>query len=392
MSISYGNPVNIVARPIAPRERRSAPSQTREQRLEAAATRRVREEQIDKEIMAWYDATQALAKDLSNRFPGKKADYYLNIMFSGALKQGKTREPSAFNAWLHLRAKENADGSVNIAQLSDNDLEEYHQLSQEEKQALKAELMEERNSRQFGVRLDQRGRTQDVSHVCNKIEEMLTGLQSRAGVEAFYCVVRNTPDFSLKPRWWFSSAPLDEFLRGTIRGFQPERIGVLAEAFAIAGPDYLSHLKNTEQKAAFLKSEIRDLVGDALVQASGDTAATMSYVNFRRDIELRYGITIDGWCHTQFCTPSKMSSAIAPLEALRDALRDGTCKFVPLTHAKKLELQREYDDLQASGAQPKRKQRSDAGKKRKAKSSGSSATSKKARVDNAENVENIATE
>ncbi|KAH9853434.1 hypothetical protein C2E23DRAFT_859032 [Lenzites betulinus] len=377
MSITYAPPVDIVARPIVAKERRRGPALTRERRLEIAAERRVKTAQIEEELGKWYEASIALSEDLSRRFPSKKPEAYLYQMLSGALKSGKTREPNAYNAWIHSLAK---DGS-NVKELDAENIEEYHKLSAKEKAALKAELAEERNSRQFGARISQRGRTQDVNHVCEKIEELLQGLQHRVGIEAFMCVVRNTPDYPLKPRWWFTSNALDEFLRGNVRKFEPERIGVMAEAFAIAGCDYFNQLKNTEQKAAFLKSEIRDMVVEALVLATGDPGSTMSYVNFTRDIELAHGVTIDGWTHHQFCTPSKMSSTLGPLKTLYDALKNKTCKFVRLSPSQRSNIQKRYEEEQAAGAKV-RKPRCDAGKKRKSKDAASAGTSKKARVDN----------
>ncbi|KAH9856315.1 hypothetical protein C2E23DRAFT_882399 [Lenzites betulinus] len=378
MSITYGSPADIVARPIVPRERRTGPVLTHERRLELAVERRVKADQIEEELVKWYEATVELSKDLSRRFPSKKPEAYLYQMLSGATKNGKPREPSAYNAWLHRLAKE-GDG-VNINNIDEEELEEYRNLTSEQKAALKADLIEERKSRQFGIRISQRGRTQDVNHVCEKIEDLLQGLQHRVGVEAFFCVVRNTADYPLKPRWWFSSNTLDEFLRGNVRRFEPERIGVMAEAFAIAGCDYFNQLKNTEQKAAFLKGEIRDLVHEALVLITGDPAATMSYTQFTRDIELQRGVTIDGWTHHQFCAPSKMSSALGPLKTLHEALKNKTCKFVRLSPSQCDEIRKQVAEEQATGANA-RKPRNDAGKKRKPKNSGSGSAPKKTRVD-----------
>ncbi len=48
-------------------------------------------------------------------------------------------------------------------------------------------------------------------------------------------IVRNTPDYSFKPRWWFSDKALDDYLRLSVKRFEPEKIGVMSEAFCISG-------------------------------------------------------------------------------------------------------------------------------------------------------------
>ncbi len=63
-------------------------------------------------------------------------------------------------------------------------------------------------------------------------------MQGRAGIEGFYMICRNSGDYSMKPRWWFSSKNLDEYLRLSVKKFEPEKIGVLSEAFAISGANY----------------------------------------------------------------------------------------------------------------------------------------------------------
>ncbi len=109
----------------------------------------------------------------------------------------------------------------------------------------------------------------------------ITGAQGRCGVDGFYCLFRNTGDFAFKPRWWFSSQAIDEYLRASVRRFEPEKIGVLAEAFAISGANYFckwldghtctqlinsatAYLKNPQEKAMYLKGEIRDFVLEGL--------------------------------------------------------------------------------------------------------------------------------
>jgi hypothetical protein len=83
----------------------------------------------------------------------------------------------------------------------------------------------------------------------------------------------------------------------------------------------------------------------------------------------RYGIDLQGWTYEKFMNPSKLSSSLPPLKALRDALMAGTCKFVKLTAAEKKKREAVYMASIASGEVElrKRKRRSDAGIRKKSK-------------------------
>jgi hypothetical protein len=100
----------------------------------------------------------------------------------------------------------------------------------------------------------------------------------------------------------------------------------------------------------------------------------MHYTRYEEEIVQRYGIELQGWTYEKLTNPSKLSSSLPPLKALRDALFTGTCKFVRLTAAERKKRDAAYMASIASGEVEvrKRKRRSDAGVKK----------SKRARKDN----------
>lgn len=95
----------------------------------------------------------------------------------------------------------------------------------------------------------------------------------------------------------------------------------------------------------------------------------MHYTRYEEEIVQRYGIDLQGWTYEKLINPSKLSSSIPPLKALRDALVTGTCKFVKLTAAEKKEREATYMASIKSGEVElrKRKRRSDAGIRKKSK-------------------------
>ncbi|KAI0349009.1 hypothetical protein OH77DRAFT_1515077 [Trametes cingulata] len=367
MPISYGAPVAIVAKPYVPPEKKRQPlTLSYQQRVELAAARSTKQAAIDEEIAKWYQDSVTFAEDLARRH-GRTSGEYLNQMFSGVLKlHTGQRKPNGYNAFLHHMSKEDG-GNRNIVELSEAYHDVYDQLTPEQKQQYLDELKTKRESQQYGLRLDQRSRMQDVNHTMKSVEDALLGLQARVGVAAMVLVVRSNTDYQLKPRWFFTSPELQEFLSGAVRKFEPEKVSVLAEAFAIAGSDYFSQLRTANEKVNFLKSEIRELVSRALATITGDDHAIMNYVHFTRDVQLKYGITMEGWTHSQWANPSELSNSIPPLKELRDTLKAGTCRFVRLTPDQLSAIQKEYEE-QIKGGNNARKKRSDAGKPRKKRS------------------------
>ncbi|OCH84194.1 hypothetical protein OBBRIDRAFT_839892 [Obba rivulosa] len=154
----------------------------------------------------------------------------------------------------------------------------------------------------------------------------------------------------MPPQWFITTSELNRYLRGAIRkGWDPEHIRCLAEAFAVAGCDFTSFLHTSKAKADWIKGEIRDKINTMLVEITGNLKAIMNYVNYEKDIVLRYGIELQGWTHEKFVNPSDLSMSLPPLEKLHAAIKSGDCPY--------------YNKLE-EGSVPQRKKRKDAGKPR----------------------------
>lgn len=69
----------------------------------------------------------------------------------------------------------------------------------------------------------------------------MTGLTYRVGVEGFFCIVRNSPDYHMQPQWFFTSPALEEYMKLAVRKkWDTSEVGTKLEAFAIAGCDTVS--------------------------------------------------------------------------------------------------------------------------------------------------------
>ena len=69
----------------------------------------------------------------------------------------------------------------------------------------------------------------------------MTSLKLCVGIEGFFCIVRNTTEFSLMPIWFFTSPELAEYMDIAVcRKWDLTEVGSRIEAFAIACCDVAS--------------------------------------------------------------------------------------------------------------------------------------------------------
>ncbi|KAJ8455914.1 hypothetical protein ONZ51_g12300 [Trametes cubensis] len=369
VTMTYGPSTRIVAHPLVPSKRPLAPKLPAAQRAAMTAASRSKREALAQDLESWYEGVKDFASQLAEKY-NQKPDHYLQLMFSGGAKRHKERKVNAYNAWSSAIAKEiNDDAEPGEAQrlvnMQHDRIDEYHALSKEEKSKYIKQFEEERESRKFGTRLTQRGRANDMTHVCQEIEKMIYGLKNRAGVDGFFCLVRNNTEFQSKPYWYFTDERLERYLRGRIRGWDCVNIAAQAEAFCIAGCDFTTIYKTSKDKAEYLKSEIRDKIRTMLCAITGNPNAVMNYTNHEQEIVLRYGVELVGWTHSQFTNPSAISTSLPPLRSLLAALESGVCHFRRIPPTELAARQQAYDLKVMTGVVALRKQRSDAGKPRK---------------------------
>ena len=75
----------------------------------------------------------------------------------------------------------------------------------------------------------------------------MTGLTYHVGVEGFFCIVQNSPEYHMKLYWYFTSLALKEYMMIVVhRQWDTSEVGTKLEAFAVAGCNVVSelHLKS----------------------------------------------------------------------------------------------------------------------------------------------------
>lgn len=71
----------------------------------------------------------------------------------------------------------------------------------------------------------------------------MNGLNRRIGVEGFICLVRNSPEYHMEPKWYFSNQALVNYMRVAVpihKGWDIGYVSAKLEAFAIAGCNSIS--------------------------------------------------------------------------------------------------------------------------------------------------------
>ncbi|KAJ6456757.1 hypothetical protein C8R45DRAFT_844700, partial [Mycena sanguinolenta] len=167
--------------------------------------------------------------------------YFLDIFFQGGAKMVHHQERiNPFNAFKSEKAAEHRElGAPKKAQdMHDDIIEEYSNLTNEEKDALVTRFKEAKD-RNFNLRRDTpRARVQDVANVVLNMKMLMYGLASRVGIEGFFCIVRNRADFYMAPEWFFTSNELENYMPiATRRKWVTGEVGTRIEAFAVAGCD-----------------------------------------------------------------------------------------------------------------------------------------------------------
>ncbi|CAL1708809.1 unnamed protein product [Somion occarium] len=383
--IHYGPAISATALPRPAAKRKKAAPIDSEKRKKIKARRDEKNKEVDEQIATWFQQTVALASNMAEKY-GQTMQHYLRLFFFGAESHTKKRQPSAYNAYISAMAADtNSDAAAGSASsLIDVQLdhrEAYYDLTQKEKDEFVTELLKKRETEQKGSRPNQRSRIQDASAVLRLIEQELLGLKHRVGIEGFFCMVKNNTEFNMGPQWFFTDQEIERYLSVTVRkGWDTGFIGAVTEAFSVAGCDTMKTLTNSKQKATYLMTSIQDEIQRKLglftaldltsnsiltsiptAEITGNNDAQMQYIKYEKDIVQRYGIELQGWTHSEWTTPRKMSTSLPPLETLLNALRSDACKFVKLTKAQL--------DAREKPVEKPRKKREDFGKKRKKRTS-----------------------
>ncbi|PPQ84339.1 hypothetical protein CVT25_013034, partial [Psilocybe cyanescens] len=346
---------------------------TKTQRKERAEHNRVRQEEINDAVAEWKQTMLKTASDLAEQF-GKKPHHFLDLFFqNGAHLVHKCSKVNAHNAFLHMKAEELCEnGEIpTLARLNEEEVRsEYDNLNHNEREEIIVRHAES-SSAACQQRVTAKARVQDVANTFKTMQQIMNGLNTRVGVEGFICLVRNSPDFHMDPKWYFSNPAFMEYMKIAVpahKGWDIGHVGAKLEVFAIAGCDTIRLHRTSKQRADEMKRQIRDKIHTMLTEITGNENAQMHYIDYEEKIVQRFGVELVGWTYDKLVNLSLLSTSLPGLRKLLDAFNNGTCKFVHLTPLQLNEHSQEHQIAIDDGSVPAPKTRKswkDRGTKRK---------------------------
>ncbi|KAJ7323997.1 hypothetical protein DFH08DRAFT_711561, partial [Mycena albidolilacea] len=100
---------------------------------------------------------------------------------------------------------------------------------------------------------------------------------------------------------------------------------------------------------ASMRKEVTNMIKTGLVLACKKTKCAMNYERYIKAVVLGYGCALIGWpLSVNFTSPTNIST-VDEMRTLRDALRDGTCRWKVLNAAEKEKWRQEYEEKVESG-------------------------------------------
>ncbi|KAJ7342566.1 hypothetical protein DFH08DRAFT_703817 [Mycena albidolilacea] len=253
-----------------------APSQPRapltmEEKKEKRETSKEKQAAIDSAVAEFFSYTESKAIKLGERFD-RKPHYFLDLFFQGGARMvnhhDKINPCNAFKSEKAAERREEGASGLKAQELHEEYKEEYEALTPEEKEALveRYVIFAQTKDEVSKARRDTpRARIRDVLNTVHNIQMLMHGLKFRVGIEGYFCIVRNTPDFYMIPQWYFTSAELERYMPLAVRHkWDTGEVGCRLEAFAIAGCDTMNLLRTNKSKVSFLKGDIRDRVHEGL--------------------------------------------------------------------------------------------------------------------------------
>ncbi|KAJ7673735.1 hypothetical protein DFH06DRAFT_979023 [Mycena polygramma] len=245
------------SRNVDPKPRAPLTTDARKEKNEARAQR---QSEQDAAVSAWITKIYTEAETLGERF-GKSQHYFLDILMQGGARMINHQEVvNPYNAWKAAKAAElREEGRPLNAKLIHLEFgNEYYELTDAEKKTL-IENHSKMATRQVPVRrATPRACTQDVANIVRNMQLLvrllfsqtlrwltsslqMVGLNALVGIEGFFCIVRNTTQFHMKPQWYFTSEELEKYMQIACRKrWDTGEVGSKIEAFSVAGCDVMS--------------------------------------------------------------------------------------------------------------------------------------------------------
>ncbi|KIM39046.1 hypothetical protein M413DRAFT_67836 [Hebeloma cylindrosporum] len=305
----------------------------------------------------------------------KKPGYIRDLLLSRS-RQATPRKVNLHNALTHYMAKElNSDKSVGDRakmpeiqrRLAEDD--SLKDLSKDREQELLNALIEHRKVNDTGARSSNKGASLDYQGTLKGVFTELDNLSERTGSTAFTFVTRGHINDSTTPSFIDSDGALSFFTE--VLNLDPNEVAGKFELWAtpctfLNLPTFIT-VRTPVETLISMRAECTKIISDGLRKILGLKNVNMSYDHYDHDIVSRHGVKLLGWPPgLPRISPSKIHT-VEQIRSLRDALKVGDCIWTKLSPRQREHHTNALADKIAADptlAKPRRKIRSDKGKKK----------------------------
>ncbi|KAH7904945.1 hypothetical protein BJ138DRAFT_1234068 [Hygrophoropsis aurantiaca] len=256
-------------------------------------------------------------------------------LYNGYRNYAPSRKAQLSNALLHAKAKEvNQAGAKyttkEIRELIKDD-PDMRDLDSDQEQAFIEQLNEHRKLQKFGLRANNTAAARDMLCTLDNVCGTLDSMARRTGSYAVFFATRGHVNDLGEPTWHGTDNAMDFF--EDVLGLEADDICRKFEQWACTrnenGLERDSLLNVRRACIRFIKSGLNALIGK-------NKGISMNYENYEKNIMQKYRVQLIGWpTDIPFVSPSKINT-ITEARKLRDALKDGTCHWAPMS-AKEVE-------------------------------------------------------
>ncbi|KDQ59365.1 hypothetical protein JAAARDRAFT_192876 [Jaapia argillacea MUCL 33604] len=171
--------------------------------------------EIDAEVCSFVTHALSLADHLREKYK-KKPHYFLNLFFNGGVrvskKHTKINPSNVFQSMKAAQASE-AGQTERLVDVQGDWLEEYRNTSPKDLEKIVANFKETKNEHEKGMRVTVKSMVKDVHATVSSIQQLLEGLNARVGIDVFFCLVHNSPNFHMDPIWYFLRESIESYLK-----------------------------------------------------------------------------------------------------------------------------------------------------------------------------------
>ncbi|KAJ6487576.1 hypothetical protein C8R45DRAFT_929836 [Mycena sanguinolenta] len=346
-------------RGIGPEQRRTL--------YDRAKSRKNRIAALNEDIVSLNRSRHEMVHELSAKHKFKAKLVKQRLL--GATSFKPQRKPSLFRAKIHYLSKvlNDVTGLEQHERLSLHEIwkmvgtyPDFQNMSREFKAQLLDELAAHRSTKKTGTRAANKAVSQDASYTVKRINTEIQNLYERCGMYGFAVVSKGHVQDKTIP-YIMESAGSGDFIR-EILGIDPMDLVTKFEQWCCSRDLGFTGVDTLQS----MRKEVTRMVKEGLMIASKRKKIAMNYERYVKVVILGHGVIIVGWPKgIDFTSPTHISS-VDDMRKLRDAWKDGSCRWKILSNIEKEKWRNNYEEKLKSGeiVEVERQRRSDKGRVR----------------------------